>query len=341
MKIGIVNDCTLAARAIAYTLRAAGQHEVLWTAANGAEAIKQCARHKPDLVLMDLVMPGLNGAQTIRELMARTPVAILVVTAFLDDQVGLAFEAMGAGALDVIPTPTLNNAAGQKAFLNKISQVHSLVAHKGQAAPAVPVTPPRPAPRPGAEPAPRLVAIGASAGGPAALAEVLGALAAPCDAAVVIVQHVDAAFAPHLATWLNVHSRNPVRLAQTNERPAPGAVYLADARAHLALAPGGHFHYTDQPPGLACQPSVDVFLNSVAQVWRSPALGIILTGMGRDGAQGLLAMRTAGCLTIAQDEATSALYGMPKAARANAAAAEVLPLPHIAARIEKWIQTGA
>ncbi len=178
-----------------------------------------------------------------------------------------------------------------------------------------------------------LVAVGASAGGPAALAVLLDGLRGGFPFALIIVQHLDERFVPGMAEWLAQQSPLPVRIADAGDAPCPGAVFLAGAGGHLVLRPGGRFGYTQEPASLAYRPSIDVFFNSLCRNWRGAAAGVVLTGMGSDGAEGLMAMRRKGRLTIAQNQATSAVYGMPKAAAAAGAASEILPLDRIAPRL--------
>jgi two-component system response regulator WspF len=340
MKIGIVNDTLMAAQVIAMVLEKSGKHDVLWTVANGAEAITRCVQQQPDLILMDLVMPGLNGAETTREILKRCSVAVLVVTASVGTNCSLAFQAMGAGALDVIATPTLNNQAGQEAFLRKIGQIQAIISTAQEPAPSPPVCRPDDLSCGGDGTAGRLVAIGCSAGGPTALSEILSSLPPLPDTAVVLVQHIDQRFVGELVEWLTSKSLCPVHLATEDALLRPETVYVSAAAGHLEVHACARLRYTDQPLGLACKPSVDVLFASIVRNWRGRAMGAVLTGMGRDGANGLLQMRARGFLTLAQDQATSAIFGMPKAAAVNGAAAEVLPLRAIAARIQRWSQTG-
>jgi len=181
-----------------------------------------------------------------------------------------------------------------------------------------------------------LLAIGASAGGPSALATLLAALPADFAPATVIVQHVDQAFALGMADWLNEQSALPVRVAREGDRPEPGCVLLAATNDHLHFCGGGNrLAYTKEPLATPYRPSIDVFFHSVVARWSGNAVGVLLTGMGRDGAAGLAAMRAKGYYTIAQDEATCAVYGMPKAAAALNAAVAILPLPNIANALQK------
>jgi chemotaxis response regulator CheB len=190
----------------------------------------------------------------------------------------------------------------------------------------------------GAAPPSVLVAIGASAGGPAALATVLGALPADFPAAVVVIQHADERIAMSMAAWLDTHCPLPVRVTAEGDRPAAGTVWLAGTSDHLVLKSPHAFGYTQEPRESVYRPSVDVFFASVARWWRGPAVGVLLTGMGRDGAAGLKTLRDQGRHTIAQDQSTSAIYGMPKAAADIGAAVEVLPMDVIGRRLVEVVR---
>jgi two-component system, chemotaxis family, response regulator WspF len=180
---------------------------------------------------------------------------------------------------------------------------------------------------------PCLVAIGSSAGGPPALAILLRGLPRSFPAAIVIVQHIDGRMAAGMAEWLGHQSALPVRVAVEGDHPTSGHVLIAATSDHLVLKSADRLGYTSEPRELVYRPSVDVFFQSVRRRWRASAVGVLLSGMGRDGAVGLKALRDHGCHTIAQDEASSAVYGMPKAAAAISAAVDVLPMDHIAARL--------
>jgi two-component system response regulator WspF len=330
VRIGIVNDMPMAAEVLRRIVAAAPEHRVAWIASTGEQAVELCHRELPDLVLMDLVMPGMDGVEATRRIMAETPCAILLVTASVDANVSRVFEAMGHGALDAVDTPSLGTGdmrQGAASLLRKITAIGRLTGERvGGAAPA------RAAARTLAAHHP-LVAIGASAGGPAALSTVLRDLPADFPAAVVIVQHVDERFTAGMAEWLGGHAALPVRLAREGDTPMPGTVLLAARETHLALKSSSQLGYTPEPREAFYRPSVDVFFHSVARFWKGEALGVLLTGMGRDGAQGLRALRDKGSQTIAQDRATSAVYGMPKAAAELDAATDILPLHGIAARL--------
>ena len=336
MRIAIVNDVAMAVEAITRVLAGAPEHQLVWIARNGAEAVKHCARDKPDLILMDLVMPEVNGVESARRIMADTPCAILLVTASIEGHSGKVFEALGAGALDVVATPILGldgMAGGAEALLAKIDTIGRLLGIE----PARRRRPERTDPP--SEPAGngRLLVIGASAGGPAALATILRDLPKDFPAAVVIVQHVDEQFAPQMASWLDGQSALPVRVASEGARPLVGAVLLAGTNDHLVFLNARVLGYTREPRACSYRPSVDTFFESVVRHWQGDVVAVLLTGMGRDGAKGLKALRDAGALTIAQDQATCVVYGMPKAAAEMGAAMEILPIEEIAPRLVELI----
>lgn len=329
MKIGIVNDLALAVEALRRALSRNHRHTVIWTASSGEEAVALCARDTPDLVLMDLLMPGMNGVEATRQIMARSPCAVLVVTASVGSNAPLVFEAMGYGAIDATDVPTLGGAEGDEGaaeLLAKIDLIERLVGDR----------PYRVERRPAQRKANtrRLVAIGASAGGPAALAQVLGSLPDTFPAAIVVVQHIDEKFAGSMADWLSRYSRSPVRVARPGDRPVTGKVLLAGTNEHLVMNPDGLLDYSREPVEQSYRPSVDVFFESVNNHWPGQVIGVLLTGMGRDGASGLLSLRKRGHHTIAQDKASSAVYGMPKAAAELGAAVDILPLDRIALRLQ-------
>jgi two-component system response regulator WspF len=334
MRIGIANDSIMAAEALRRSITQASQHDVVWIAADGAEAVTRCERDRPDLVLMDLFMPRLDGVEATRQIMAKAPCAIVIATAQVGDYTGKVFEAMGAGALDAVNIPVFTadqKLEGTRELMAKLETINKLV------------TPLKPAKRPGlparnsnVAPVTRavsLVVIGSSAGGPSALTTILAGLPMDFPASVVIVQHVDKQFAQGLTTWFATHTRLQVRVAAEGDRLEPGQVYLAGRDRHLVMFSPTQLGYTTQPTNSSYCPSVDVFFRSVAKQWRGQAVGVLLTGMGRDGAEGLKALRDAGHHTIAQDKITSAVYGMPKAAAELDAAKEILALDKIAARL--------
>lgn len=330
MMIGIVNDMPLAVTALQRAVAQDPSLQVIWVARNGAEAVAHCAEQVPDIVLMDLMMPVMNGVEATRRIMAHTPCAIVVVTSDVLHHTKAVFEAMGHGALDAVDTPTLETGIDTAApLLRKIKNIGWLLRDRVRAESA-PLT--ETAGRGTQAP---LLALGASAGGPATLAQLLAALPADFPAGIVMVQHVDASFAPGMASWLDEQCVLTVRLVQPGDRPRPGVALLAGTNDHLAADERGGLYYTPDPVAFLYRPSIDVFFHSVAKHWTSPVAGVLLTGMGRDGADGLAHMRTCGHYTIAQDERTSAVYGMPKAAAALGAARDILPIEAIAPALIK------
>ncbi len=185
-----------------------------------------------------------------------------------------------------------------------------------------------------------LVAIGSSSGGPKALSVVLKSLPAGFSAPIVIVQHVDQKFTAELAVWLDKQCELDVRLAKTGDRLVPGRVLIAGTNDHLILTSRHSLEYTPDPVEQAYRPSVDVFFASVAKHWAGDVVAVLLTGMGRDGAEGLLTLKNKGVYTIAQDEASCAVYGMPKAAAQMGAAQQILPIDDIASELIAFFDNG-
>jgi two-component system response regulator WspF len=328
MRIGIVNDSPMVAELLRRLVRTSAEHQIAWIARDGEEAVTLCHKELPGLVLMDLIMPYMDGAEATRQIMSRTPCPILVVTANVGGNAAKVFAALGAGALDVIDIPTVTaSQKTEQALLLKIKAIECQISG-GKNLPAdagftIGSTPNK------------LIIVGASAGGPAALVEVLSSFPKDFSSAVVIVQHIDVLFAPGLVDWLSGNSKLPVRLAYEGDLLSSGTVLVAGSKDHLVFKCSHQLGYTAEPLENPYRPSVDVFFKSAARFFRGPMMGVLLTGMGRDGAQGLKILRDAGCHTIAQDQSTSAVYGMPKAAAAIDAASEILPLQSIGPRLSE------
>jgi two-component system, chemotaxis family, response regulator WspF len=332
MRIGIVNDLPIVSEALVRALSPRPEHQVIWIARDGIEGVESCARDLPDLVLMDLLMPRMDGVEATRRIMGTTPCAILIVTASVGANAWRTFEAMGHGALDAVDAPTVdrgNTRESSKALLAKIDTIGKLIGEKSTRQ----TTASRTIGASSVGTGKRLLAIGASAGGPAALAKILSGLPEDFPAAVVIIQHVDEQFASGMADWLDRQSKMQVRIAEEDNTPEIGTVLLAATNDHLVLKLPDRLGYTANPTEYVYRPSVDVFFDSVIRLWSGEVEGVLLTGMGRDGALGLKALRNKGYHTIAQDQATSAVYGMPKAAATLGAAVEVLALDRIAPRL--------
>jgi two-component system response regulator WspF len=325
MNIGIANDVAMAAEALRRAVVASGEHQVLWIARTGLEAVRMCLEQRPDLVLMDLNMPELDGVEATRQIMQQAPCAILIVTGRPQDSVSQVFRALGAGALDVTATPNLvADSGGGSALLAKIKTIGKLVRASRAEARA-----PKPAGDTGSG-VRHLLTIGASTGGPLAVAHILRGWVAPPGTAIVVVQHIDASFAGHFSKWLDDQLAMPVKVIDDGDGLEAGCVQVARTNDHLTLTPHLRLRYAQEPRDYPYRPSVDVFFDCVARDWNGEASAVLLTGMGRDGAHGLLAMRRAGHATIAQDQASSAVYGMPRAAADIGAAQQILSLDQIA-----------
>ena len=337
MRIAIVNDMALACEALRRVVKSDPAHDVVWIARDGAEAIERARQDRPDLILMDLMMPKVDGAEATRRIMAESPCPILVVTATVRGHMNKVYEAMGHGALDAVDTPTLGPAgelAGASALLGKIAVVAKLIGQPlARCAQPAASAETRYATVP-------LVLFGASTGGPNALAEIVGGLPRAWDACALVVQHVDAAFAPGLAQWLTGRTGLRVELAEEGDRPAPGRLLLAATNDHLVMTSDRRLSYAVEPKDLCFRPSVDILFASVAAHWPDPGVAVLLTGMGRDGAEGLHKLRRLGWHTIAQDEATSVVWGMPRVAVERGAAAQVLPVGAIAGAVVEAVRSG-
>jgi two-component system response regulator WspF len=344
MRIGIVNDSLIARVALQKAVSSVPAHQVAWLARDGAEAIEKALEDRPDLILMDLIMPGVDGVEATRRIMAGSPCPIVIVTSSVSGHMGRVYEAMGLGAIDAVDTPELGPSGeldGARFLLAKIETVAKLV---GRAPRVAPFHEPvdfllNPHPRAEVEPWWPLVLIGSSTGGPAALAEILAAMPETPDSTTVIIQHVDTTFAPGLAGWLADRTGHRVELIEAGVKPLPGKVLLASTNDHVILDESRRFRYEAEPADMHYRPSVDVFFRSVAERWPEPGVAALLTGMGRDGAAGLLALRRKGWLTIAQDEASSVIWGMPGAAVQLGAATLVLPPLEIARAITERLRT--
>ncbi len=243
MRVGIVNDLPLAVELLRRLVSSSAEHKVAWIAMNGREAVDACRRDRPDLVLMDLNMPVMDGVEATRLIMAEAPCPILLVTASVDANVSGVYDAMGYGALDAVDIPAagLNGEASVqgRALLARMAAIERLSRDETRGGQ-------RPAPPPARSSARHpLIAIGASAGGPAAVAALLGALPPDFGAAIVLVQHLDAQFVPGFATWLGQQCSLPVRPAEAGDRPVAGAVLIAASGDHLVLGPNGELGYNE------------------------------------------------------------------------------------------------
>jgi two-component system response regulator WspF len=325
--------------ALKRVLSGSGSHEIVWTTRDAEETASLRREDPPDLLLLDVALPGGGGVETTRRVMEEAPCAILVVAPDRSTHVNQVFEALGLGALDVVQAPAFDaegEVTGATAFLARVATAEKLI---GKRPPVSGGMKPPPAPETG-DAAQTLVALGASTGGPQALAAVLSKLPRDLSAAVVIVQHIDDGFAPGLASWLTDRTGFPVVLARHGDVPRAGLAYLAGTEEHLVLGPDRTLAYTPHPADSIHRPSIDVLFASLAQ--HAPVgIAALLTGMGKDGAEGLLKLRRRGWSTLAQDARTSVVHGMPKAAADLGAADQVLPLEALGPSIAGFLSRAA
>jgi two-component system response regulator WspF len=349
MRVAIVNDLAVACEALRRAVATDPSLSVAWIARDGAEAVECAKRDRPDLVLMDLIMPKMDGVAATREIMRVAPCPILVVTATVSGNAALVYEALGAGALDAVNTPTIGGKGaldGAAELVRRIRLVARAEGANARASASASASASRSAPTgasaasaaiPAALPVipgglPKIVAIGASTGGPRAIARVLAALPRPMPFAVVVVQHVSSEFVAGFAEWLGAESQRAVRLARAGDRLRADEIVVAGEDRHLVATPVGTLAYADEPRESVHRPAVDELFASLAR-HASPGVAVLLTGMGRDGADGLARLRAAGWHTVAQDEATSVVWGMPGVAHRMGAAVETLPLESIGAAV--------
>lgn len=325
----VVEDSVTVRRLLVETLRGDPEIEVVAEAADGAAAIELCRRLKPDVVTLDMMLPVMTGLAATEHIMAHCPTPILIVSASVNrGELFHTYDALAAGAVDVLDKPTGNEPTGDweerlRRAVKIVSRVRVVTHLRGRRAPRAART--RITPESGPL---DVIALGASTGGPAAIVEVLRALPAPCPLPVLLVLHIAATFGAALAEWLDGQTPHRVVVAADASALAPGVVVMAPPDRHLVLA-GGRLRLRDDPERHSCRPSVDVLFESLATEMGARTAACLLTGMGRDGALGLLALRAAGAITIAQDEATSIVYGMPREAAAIGAAQHVLGLGEI------------
>ena len=337
MRIAIVNDLSVAVEVLKNIINTVPEYEIAWIAWNGAEAVEMAKKDTPDLILMDLIMPVMDGVEATKKIMECCKCSILIVTASVRLNSSKVFAAMGYGALDAVRTPQMINEAdtlGKDFLLRKIDLIGKKIIRKYEPSQDKRINITRVEE---SSMLPKLVVIGASTGGPNAVAKIISALPADFKSPIVIVQHVDSEFANGLANWLNGQTPLNVKTAEKGSLLRKGNIYLAASNDHLILRPNLSLDYTPEPVNYPFRPSVDVFFNSAASNYPGKVIGILLTGMGRDGAEGLLTLKKAGMTTIAQDENSSVVYGMPKAAMELGAADKILPIDNIAEELIRLI----
>lgn len=336
VRVLVVDDSPLCRDLLAQLLAADSRLEVVGSAADGEEAVRQVHALRPDVVTMDLQMPVLDGIGATRRIMDERPTPILVLTGHRF-QAGrdVTFEAIRAGALDLMTKPDLADSAALERLRGDLSRLLRFLAGVEVSHHPAPAAPP-PAPAPELEPRElRVVAIAASAGGPGAVHQVLAGLPAGFPAGVVVVQHLAEGFDAEFAAWLDSEVELPVRLAAHDDELRPGRVLVAPSGSHLRLMGGGTCKLIPGAPISGYRPSADVLLSSAARVHGAAACGLILSGMGEDGVNGLAEIRARSGLALAQDEGSSVVWGMPGAAVERGLVEAVLPLAAIAPTLDR------
>jgi two-component system chemotaxis response regulator CheB len=330
IRVLVADDSQVAQELLREIIDAEPDMIVVGTAGTGRDTVDKVERLRPDLVTMDVVMPDGDGIHSAKAIMAQRPTPIAVVTAApVDPFSNVTFDALAAGAVEVFAKPhrrLLADSAERSAFARKlrhVAEVGVVGIRSGAGRPSRAVPGPSTTPLPQhSEPVPRrampetaaLIAVGASTGGPPCIRTVLGGLDPSTAPPIVVVQHMGSEFMPGFVTWLGETLPLYVELAAEGSAIRPGHVYVAPGDLHLRVDARGVLHTERGPLHLHQRPAADVLFHSVAESFGARAVGVLLTGMGEDGAEGLLSMRRAGAVTVAQEEASCVVYGMPKAA---------------------------
>lgn len=335
IKVLLVDDSPVALTVLKRMLSSSPDIKVAGTAANGKEALDLIPSLLPDVICTDLHMPVMDGLEFTKEVMSRFPKPILVVSVSVREGSLNVFKLLEAGAVDVFTKPRggLNEESRMQAseLISKIrilSGVH--VFRRPTLTPPLSLKKMAKGERVVAEAPVRIVVIGASTGGPQALEAILSRLPAEFPLPIICVQHISDGFLHGLVNWLATMCRMKVRIARPGEFPFPGTIYFPGEGTHLKIDIGGKFVSSTEPPLDGHRPSISVTMRSVAHYYGSAAAGVLLTGMGRDGADGMRIIAQAGGVTIVQDEASSVVYGMPKQAIELGAASCIVPLDEIA-----------
>ncbi|OGR34639.1 MAG: chemotaxis response regulator protein-glutamate methylesterase [Desulfovibrionales bacterium GWA2_65_9] len=331
IRVLLVDDSPLTLHVLQRLLARSPDIAVVGTAADGRKALDLLPTLDPDVICTDMHMPEMNGLEMTHAIMATTPRPILVVSVSVEPNSPNVFRALEAGAVDVFLKPRDILGMDQDKIARELASKIRIVAgvHVFRKRDAVAAARP-PTPIVTRQGPMQMVVIGASTGGPQAIRSILSGLPNTFPVPVVCVQHIGEDFMTSLVTWLAETSPLPVRKAPEGEVPQGGVVYFAPENAHLEFDNLGRFALSDAPPCSGHRPSATVTMRSAAQRFGACAVGVLLTGMGRDGADGMAEIARAGGITIAQDEASSVVYGMPKEAVALGAVQHVLAIEQIA-----------
>jgi two-component system chemotaxis response regulator CheB len=338
----IVDDSATVRALLAGILGSDPEIEVVGAAGDGEEGVRLVQKLRPDVVTMDIHMPRMNGFEATKEIMITAPTPIVIVTAStMAHDVDSAMSALRTGALTILRKPPgPESPEFEEAVRHLVSTVKTMaqvkvVRHHRRAAPA------RGAKRAeaarGTEPV-AAVAIAASTGGPQALQRLLGDLPRDFPAPILVVQHISAGFTEGLAAWLARTVSLRVKVAQDGEPLLSSTVYIAAEGGHLGVSREGKAALSAAPPIGGFRPSGTYLFQSIAEAFGSASIGVIMTGMGEDGVEGLRALRDAGAFIIAQDESSSVVFGMPGAAVREGLASVVLPLDEISGKLTQRVR---
>jgi two-component system chemotaxis response regulator CheB len=334
----IVDDSPVAREVLRSVLESDAGIRVVGMAGTGREAIALTEQLRPDIVTMDLIMPGMDGMEATQRIMASRPTPILFFSAFFGhDGEYSRGDALAAGALDIVEKPAQmldvrwQTSAG--ALVQKVKSLARVPVITHMLGRATRDLRRGPATAPPSRRVIRVLAIGASTGGPKVLDELLPALPHDYSPAVIVIQHLAEGFMGGWLAALRQRCSQTLRVAENGDRLQPGRILFAPSSAHLTVLPGGRVRIDDATAAAGVCPSVDVSFTSLAETYGASAAGVLLTGMGTDGAVGLLAIRRAGGATMAQDEASCVVFGMPRAAIALDAAETVLPPARLIQRV--------
>jgi two-component system chemotaxis response regulator CheB len=340
IRVLVVEDSLTVRRRLCDVLATDPALEVVGEAEDGKQAIQLCHALRPDVLTMDMMMPVMSGLGATEYIMAHCPTPILIVSSSTNrGELFKTYDALAAGAVDVLEKPLGAEVRGvwERQFIATLKLVSRIRVVTHLRARLGALGQPRIELPPTALPAPSLprqdyeiVAIGASTGGPAAILEILRALPSPFPLPILLVLHINEPFGVAFAEWLDGQSKIRVSYARDGDLVSAmaGRVIMAPPESHLVLS-AGRLRLTQDPARHSCRPSIDILFESAAREYGASVIACLLTGMGRDGAAGLLDVRRAGGLTIAQDEATSVVYGMPREAVILGAAERELPLAQI------------
>jgi two-component system chemotaxis response regulator CheB len=342
----VVEDSLVVRQLLVHIIASDPRLVVAAAVSSAEEALREIGRVQPDVVSMDIRLPGMDGLEATRRIMSEYPTPIVVIADSIEDSsLKISMNALRAGALTVVEKPVGLSSDGYAAIASTIctqlyimSQVPVVRQRSFSSWHDTGVSPASRRESQGSMARPSIMGIAASTGGPPALAKVLSALPGDFPIPILLVQHMGAAFMEGFASWLNGLMPLEVRLAQDQEIPTPGRVYVAPGDRHLLLSSAGTLKVSAEPPLGNQRPSATMLFQSMARAVGRRGLGVILTGMGEDGAQGLAELRQAGGYAVAEDESTAVVYGMPAAAVRMGGANVSLPLDMIGSRILRLAQ---